>query len=168
MNSLPDISDCFEVIFLQEPRDQQKLDVLESMWINKLLASIKQFYQNTINFVYCFSGIFLLWSVVISYSRKTYFAWFYSNWYWFCYVIGSLHYNELFWFWSADLVGSMTCHQGWQYGTVRYVGTVRLNFCKLVLYAGTVRFLTGKGTVRWYGTPFFQRYGYGTLVRFFN
>ena len=40
MNSLPDISDCFEVIFLQEPRDQQKLDVLESMWINKLVAEI--------------------------------------------------------------------------------------------------------------------------------
>ena len=40
MNSLPDISDCFEVTFLQEPRNQQKLDVLESMWINKLVAEI--------------------------------------------------------------------------------------------------------------------------------
>ena len=40
MNSLPDILDRFEVIFFQEPRDQQKLDVLESMWINKLLAQI--------------------------------------------------------------------------------------------------------------------------------
>ena len=40
MNSLPDILHRFEVIFFQEPRDQQKLDVLESMWINKLLAQI--------------------------------------------------------------------------------------------------------------------------------
>ena len=40
MNSLPYISDCFEVTFLQEPRNQQKLDVLESMWINKLVAEI--------------------------------------------------------------------------------------------------------------------------------
>ena len=40
MNSLPDISDCFEVTFLQEPTNQQKLDVLESMWINKLVAEI--------------------------------------------------------------------------------------------------------------------------------
>ena len=40
MNSLPDISDYFDVIFLQDPRDQQKLDVLESMWINKLFAEI--------------------------------------------------------------------------------------------------------------------------------
>ena len=40
MNSLPDISDCFEVTFLQEPRNQQKLDVLESMWINKLVVEI--------------------------------------------------------------------------------------------------------------------------------
>ena len=40
MNSLPDISDCFEVTFLQEPRNQQKLDVLESMWINKLAEEI--------------------------------------------------------------------------------------------------------------------------------
>ena len=41
MNSLPDILDCFEVIFLQKPRDQQKLEALESMiWINKLGAEI--------------------------------------------------------------------------------------------------------------------------------
>ena len=40
MNSLPDISDYFKVIFLQEPTDQQKLDVLESMWINELDAKI--------------------------------------------------------------------------------------------------------------------------------
>ena len=40
MNSLPDISDCFEVTFLQEHRNQQKFDVLESMWINKLAAEI--------------------------------------------------------------------------------------------------------------------------------
>ena len=40
MNSLPDILDCFEVTFFQEPRNQQKLDVLESMWINKLVAEI--------------------------------------------------------------------------------------------------------------------------------
>ena len=40
VNSLPDISDCFEVIFLQEPRDQQKFDVLESIWINTLVAEI--------------------------------------------------------------------------------------------------------------------------------
>ena len=40
MNSLPDISDCFEVTFLREPRNQQKLDVSESMWINKLVAEI--------------------------------------------------------------------------------------------------------------------------------
>ena len=40
MNSLPDISDCFEAIFLQEPRDQQKRDILESTWINKLIAEI--------------------------------------------------------------------------------------------------------------------------------
>ena len=40
MNSRPDISYCFEVIFLQEPGDQQKLDALESMWINKLVAEI--------------------------------------------------------------------------------------------------------------------------------
>ena len=39
-NTLPDISDCFEVTFLQEPRNQQKLDVLESLWINKLVAEI--------------------------------------------------------------------------------------------------------------------------------
>ena len=62
MNFLPDISDCFEVTFLQEPRNQQKLDVLESMWINKLVAeitSIKQFYRNITNFAsaYCFSGL---------------------------------------------------------------------------------------------------------------
>ena len=38
INSQPDISDCFEVIFLQEPGHQQKLDVLQSMWINKLDA----------------------------------------------------------------------------------------------------------------------------------
>ena len=32
--------DCFEVIFLREPRDQHKLDVLKSLWINKLAAEI--------------------------------------------------------------------------------------------------------------------------------
>ena len=31
---------AFEITFLQEPRNQQKLDVLESMWINKLVAEI--------------------------------------------------------------------------------------------------------------------------------
>ena len=40
MNSLPDISNCFEVTFLQEPGNQQKLDVLQSKWINKLVAEI--------------------------------------------------------------------------------------------------------------------------------
>ena len=51
--------------------------------------------------------------------------------------------------------------QGWQYGTVRRYGTVRLNFCQEVRYAffvmvrvryvGTVRLLCdGTGTVRWY------------------
>ena len=39
--------------------------------------------------------------------------------------------------------------------TVRYVGTVRLNFCQEVRYADTVRFFcNGTGTLRWYGTPF--------------
>ena len=38
--------------------------------------------------------------------------------------------------------------------TLRY-GTVRLNFCLEVRYAGPVRlFCNGKGTVRWYGTLF--------------
>ena len=60
-------------------------------------------------------------------------------------------------------------HQGWQYGTVRWYGTVRLNFCKEVRYAGTVRlFCNGTGAVRWYGTPCFKMYGYGTLVRCLN
>ena len=37
---------------------------------------------------------------------------------------------------------------------VRY-GTVRLDFCYEVRYAGTVRlFCNGRGMVRWYGTPF--------------
>ena len=40
INSLQDISDCFEVIFLKEPRDQKKIDVLENIWINKLDAEI--------------------------------------------------------------------------------------------------------------------------------
>ena len=40
MNSLPDISDCFEVTFIQKPRNQQKLDVFESIRINKLVAEI--------------------------------------------------------------------------------------------------------------------------------
>ena len=41
------------------------------------------------------------------------------------------------------------CVQGWQYGTVR------LNFCQEVRYAGTVRFFcNGTGTLCWYGTPF--------------
>ena len=35
---------------------------------------------------------------------------------------------------------SETNYQGWQYGTVWYVGTVRFNFCLEVRYAGTVRF----------------------------
>ena len=44
-------------------------------------------------------------------------------------------------------------------GTVRRYGTVRLNFCQEVRYAGTVRFFCngtvrlfrkGTGTVRWY------------------
>ena len=39
--------------------------------------------------------------------------------------------------------------QGWQYGTVRRYGTVRLNFCQEVRYAGTVRFFcNGTGTLR--------------------
>ena len=40
MNSLPDILDCFEVIFIQELTNQQKLDVLESVCKNKLVAEI--------------------------------------------------------------------------------------------------------------------------------
>ena len=49
----------------------------------------------------------------------------------------------------------MLLQQGWQYGTVRRYGTVRLNFCQEVRYAGTVRFFcNGTGTLRWYGTPF--------------
>ena len=40
MNSLANMSDFFEVIFFQEPRDQQKLDVWESMWRNKVVAEI--------------------------------------------------------------------------------------------------------------------------------
>ena len=59
--------------------------------------------------------------------------------------------------------------QRWQYGTVRRYDTVRLNFCLEVRYAGTVRFFcNGTGTVRWYGTLFSQRYGYGSLVRSLN
>ena len=55
----------------------------------------------------------------------------------------------------------MSPSQGWQYDTVRMYGTVRLNFCDEVRYAGTVRlFCNGTGTaclfcdvtdtVRWY------------------
>ena len=41
--------------------------------------------------------------------------------------------------------------QGWQYSTVRWYGTVRLNFCEEVRYAATVRFFCdGTGTVCWY------------------
>ena len=61
MNSLLDISDCFEVTFLQEPRNQQKLDVLESMW--RKLTPIKQFYRNITKFAalaYCFFGLLSL------------------------------------------------------------------------------------------------------------
>ena len=45
--------------------------------------------------------------------------------------------------------------QRWQYGTVHWYGTVRLNFCLEVRHAGPVRlFCNSKGTVRWYGTLF--------------
>ena len=40
MNSLPDISKCFQVIFLQEHRDQQKLDAFKTMWICRHVAEI--------------------------------------------------------------------------------------------------------------------------------
>ena len=54
-NSLPDISDSYNVSFLQEPRDQQKLNVLESMWkkylfLNAEITTHKKFYQNITNF----------------------------------------------------------------------------------------------------------------------
>ena len=46
---------------------------------------------------------------------------------------------------------------------------VRLNFCKEIRYAGTVRFFCdGTGTVHWYGTPFLQWFRYGTLERGLN
>ena len=53
--------------------------------------------------------------------------------------------------------------------TVRYVGTVRLNFCQELRYAGTVRWYDtlqrlNWSTVRWYGMPLLWWYGYGTLV----
>jgi len=40
INSLPEIHNCFKVIFLQEPREVTKLDIAESRWINKLNAQI--------------------------------------------------------------------------------------------------------------------------------
>ena len=68
-------------------------------------------------------------------------------------------------YWAVPITGSF--NQGWQYGTVRYVGTVRYasifvkKYGTLVRYAffvmvrvryvGTVRLLCdGTGTVRWY------------------
>ena len=79
MNSLPYISDCFEIIFLQVPRDQQKLDVLESIWIDKLDAEINvnktdlpQFFIGLLFFRFIFSTIYT--TVLIRYSRQTYFA----------------------------------------------------------------------------------------------
>ena len=40
INSHPVISSCFDVIFLEEPKDFRKLDFLESDWINRLYAQI--------------------------------------------------------------------------------------------------------------------------------
>ena len=40
INSHPVISSCFDVIFLEEPKDFSKLDFLESDWINRLYAQI--------------------------------------------------------------------------------------------------------------------------------
>ena len=48
-------------------------------------------------------------------------------------------------------------------------GTVLLNFCEEIRYAGTVRFFCdGTGTIRWNGTPFLQWYRYGTLQHGLN
>ena len=69
--------------------------------------------------------------------------------------------------WTTLPAASKACRQGWQYGTVRYLGTVRYAsiFAKKygtlvrhvffvmvwVRYVGTVRlFRKGTGTVRWY------------------
>ena len=50
-----------------------------------------------------------------------------------------------------------------RYGTLVWYGTPQF------LLRSTVRFFrNGMSTLRWYGTPFLQWYGYGMLVRCLN
>ena len=57
------------------------------------------------------------------------------------------------WYYGQYILKNYSCSQGWQYRGSTVRGTVRLNFCYEVPYAGTVRlFCNDTGMVQLYGT----------------